>query len=117
VLFCKNLFYIKIVNVGGKCFYFKRFHYFCIFRLNVSLYISYFHDYYDRTGKSLTRTSDQTVESLHQVVDKIFHRSNYWVKDPTSKMHGRKMLDGVLHIKGYTATQMGLVPVASVSNM
>ena len=56
-------------------------------------------------------TSDQTVESLHQEVEKIFRRSNYCVKDPTSAIHGQKMLAGVLHINGYTATRMGLVSV------
>ena len=71
-----------------------------------------FQDYYDRTGKSLTRSSDQTVESLHQEMDKVFRRSNYWVKDPLSPIHGEKLLAGVLHINGYTATQMGLVALS-----
>ena len=47
--------------------------------------------------------------SLHQEMDKVFRRSNYWVKDPLSPILGDKMLAGVLHMRGYTATQMGLV--------
>ena len=75
-----------------------------------------FQDYYDRTGKSLTRTSDQTVESLHQEVDKMLRRSNYWIKDPTSPLHGKKLLAGILHFNGYTGTQMGIVSRLTMGN-
>lgn len=59
-------------------------------------------DYYDETGMSLTRTSDQTIESCHQFVDKVLRRSNYWVKDVLSDKCGQKLYRGILHINGYT---------------
>ena len=51
-------------------------------------------DYYDITGESLTKTTDQTVESAHQFVDKVLRRSNYIVKDVTCKEHGDKLFRG-----------------------
>ena len=51
-------------------------------------------DYYDETGESLTKTSDQVIESAHQFVDKVIQRSCYAVKDVTCKEHGDKMLQG-----------------------
>ena len=66
--------------------------------LFVSKIISYYkyitQDYYDETGESLTKTSDQVIESAHQFVDKIIQRSSYAVKDVTCKEHGDKMLQG-----------------------
>ena len=73
-------------------------------------------DYYNKTGKSLTRTTDQTVESCHQYLDKLLMRSNYWVKDPLSEKCGRQLLAGILHFNGYSAQRMGLVMVDTVSN-
>ena len=51
-------------------------------------------EYYDLTGESLTKYTDQTVEAAHQFVDKVLTRSNYLVKDVTSKVHGEKLLRG-----------------------
>ena len=52
-------------------------------------------DYYDATGESLTKTSDQIIESAHQFVDKVIRRSSYALKDVTCKEHGEKMLQGM----------------------
>ena len=62
-------------------------------------------------GKSLVRTSDQTVEACHLYL----RRSSYWVKDPHSGMCSRQLLASILHFNGYTATRMGLMTVDSVS--
>ena len=44
--------------------------------------------------ESLTKTTNQIVESAHQFVDKVMSRSNYAVKDVLSKVHGDKLLRG-----------------------
>ena len=51
-------------------------------------------DYYNETGESLTKTTDQTVEAAHQWLDKLLRRSNYWVKDALSARHGELLLKG-----------------------
>jgi hypothetical protein len=60
------------------------------------MHIVYHHleDYYDESGESLTKTTDQTVESAHQWFDKLLHRSNYWVKDALSDRAGKQLLKG-----------------------
>ena len=55
-------------------------------------------DYYDKTGESLTKASDQTVEAAHQFVDRVMNRSCYVVKDITWKEHGNKLLQGEFNI-------------------
>ena len=64
----------------------------------------------------LTRTSDQTVESCHQHLDKLLRMSRYWVKDPLSDMCGKQLLLGILHFNGYNAKNMELVFVHSAAN-
>ena len=54
-------------------------------------------------GKSLVRTSDQTVEACHLYL----RRSSYWVKDPHSGMCSRQLLASILHFNGYTAPGWG----------
>lgn len=56
-------------------------------------------DYYEETGASLTRTTDQTIESAHQWMAKLMQRSNYVVKDLTSPRHGKMMVKGEKLIK------------------
>jgi hypothetical protein len=51
-------------------------------------------DYYEETGASLTRTTDQTIESAHQWLAKLMARSNYFVKDVSSPRQGEMMLKG-----------------------
>ena len=59
-------------------------------------------------GESLTKTTDQLVESAHQYTDKCLVRGNYIVKDVTSPQHGAKLLRGILHLNSYNAADMGL---------
>ena len=71
--------------------------------------------------RTLTRTTDQTIEAMHQFVHRIFtrytvytvlvivislilkySRSNYYVKNRSNPTHGQKLLQGVLHVNGYS---------------
>ena len=65
-------------------------------------------EYYDEVGESLTKTTDQIVESAHQYTEKCLVRGNYVVKDVTSPQHGDKLLRGILHMNCYNAVDMGL---------
>jgi hypothetical protein len=56
-------------------------------------------DYYEETGASLTRATDQTIESAHQWMAKVMQRGGYVVKDLTSPQHGKMMLKGEKLIK------------------
>jgi hypothetical protein len=51
-------------------------------------------DYYEETGASLTRTTDQLIESAHQWVSKLMQRSGYIIKDVRHPRHGQMMLKG-----------------------
>ena len=65
-------------------------------------------EYFDEVGESLTKTTDQLVESAHQYTHKSLVRGNYIVKDVTSPQHGDKLLRGILHLNSYNAADMGL---------
>ena len=58
-------------------------------------------DYCDLTKKSLGAVSDQTIEALHQVVNRRFNNSKYYIKYLDSKKHSQKLLDGILHVNSY----------------
>ena len=72
---------------------------------NVKKYAAYF---FAEVGESLTKTTDQLVESAHQYTDKCLVRGNYVVKDVTSSQHGDKLLRGILPLNSYNAADMGL---------
>ena len=69
----------------------------------------HFQDYYDETGESLAKTSDQLIESAHQETHRALVRGGYIVKDVESPQHGEKLLRAILHMNSYTAINMGLV--------
>ena len=58
-------------------------------------------EYIFLTGHSLGRVSDQVVESAHSALNKRLERSNYWVKDLESDIHGLKLYKGILHFNSY----------------
>ena len=59
-------------------------------------------EYYDLTNESLVKTSDQTVESAHQWVDKVLRRTNNWVKHLESDAHGEHLFRGIMTHNTYT---------------
>ena len=60
------------------------------------------HKYYiDTTKKSLGFYSDSLIESMHQYLDKLMFKSNYYVKNVESEIHGVKLLKAVKHLNTY----------------
>ena len=57
--------------------------------------------YIQRTGKSLGKVSDQIVESTHSALNKRLDASKYWIKDVEAKMHGQRLLCGIVHFNCY----------------
>ena len=60
--------------------------------------LEHLEEYYNETGLSLVKTSDQLIENMHQYFHKILTRSNYYVKHPLNPRHGRYLLRAVKHL-------------------
>ena len=58
--------------------------------------------YFDETSKSLGECTDQTIEALHQVVNRTFTNFKYYIKYLDSDKHSKKMLDRIMHVNSYT---------------
>ena len=58
--------------------------------------------FYDLTNDSLVKYSDQTMESAHQLVDKVLKRTNNWVKDVESDAHGEHLFRGIMTHNTYS---------------
>ena len=58
-------------------------------------------DFIELTGHSLARVSDQVVEACHSALNKRLERSNYWVKNIKSAMHGKKFYRHILYLSCY----------------
>ena len=71
--------------------------------LTPKLHIIFDHveEYIDESGKSLGFVTDQTVEAAHQIVDKRFKSSGYFVNNVSNPAHGTKLLKGILHVNSY----------------
>ena len=54
--------------------------------------------YFDATGLSLVKRSDQLIENMHQFVHKIMSRSNYYVKHVKNPHHGHLLFKAVQHL-------------------
>ena len=54
--------------------------------------------YFDATGLSLVRTSDQLIENMHQFVHKMMSRSNSYVKHVENPHHGQLLFKAVQHL-------------------
>ena len=57
--------------------------------------------YFDETSKSLGECTDQTIEALHQVVNRRFTNSKYYIKYLDSDKHSKKLLDGIMYVNSY----------------
>ena len=68
-----------------------------------------FQDYFDEIQESLSKTSDQCIESAHQETHRALVRGGYVVKDVKAPQHGKKLLRGILHMNSYAAINMDLV--------
>ena len=58
-------------------------------------------NYCEETMKSLGDCSDQTIESLHQVVNSRFTNSKYYIKFSDADKHGEKLYNGIMHVNSY----------------
>ena len=67
----------------------------------VHIIINHLKEYCMNTGLSLGSCTDQTVESVHQVVNSRFTNSKYYVKCHKSDKHGKKFYEGMMHVNSY----------------
>ena len=58
-------------------------------------------DYFDDTGITLKKVTDELIESCHQYVHKRLTRGMYLVKDVTSDAHGNKLFRAIRHVNTY----------------
>ena len=63
--------------------------------------IDHLQTYLDETSKSLGECTDQTIEALHQVVNRTFTNSKYYIKYLDSEKHSEIFLDGIMHVNSY----------------
>ena len=54
--------------------------------------------YFDATGLSLVKTSDQLIENMHQFVHKMMSRRNYYVKHVENPHHSHLLFKAVQHL-------------------
>ena len=64
----------------------------------IHIIIDHLQDYFNATGLSLVKTSDQLIENMHQFVHKHMSRSNYYVKHVKNPHHGRLLFKAVQHL-------------------
>ena len=60
--------------------------------------IDHLQEYFDATGLSLVKTSDQLIENMHQFVHKMMSRSNYYIKHVENPHHGALLFRAVQHL-------------------
>merc|ERR1719186_816507 len=58
-------------------------------------------EFFDYTGKTLRKRTDQTVESTHSKFDKFVKIHNYQVRDVKSDKAGENLLKAVKHFNSY----------------
>ena len=72
------------------------------FKLSTSpkchIIIDHLQEYFDATGLSLVKTSDQLIENMHQFVHKMMSRSNYYIKHVENPRHGQLLFKAVQHL-------------------
>ena len=67
----------------------------------VHIILDHLCDYFDETGITLKKVTDELVESCHQYVHKRMTRGGYIVKDETSDSHGDKLFRAIMHVNTY----------------
>ena len=58
-------------------------------------------EYFEMTGKTLRRRTDQTVEVTHSKLDKFIKNHNYQIRDVTSEKAGEFLLKAIKHFNSY----------------
>ena len=58
-------------------------------------------EYFELTGKTLRKKTDQTVESIHAKLDKFIRSHNYQIRDVNSEKAGKYLLRAIKHFKRY----------------
>ena len=64
----------------------------------IHIIIDHLQEYFDATGLSLVKTSDQLIENMHQFVHKMMSRSNYYIKHVENPCHGQLLFKAVQHL-------------------
>ena len=67
---------------------------------NIHIILDHLEDYFNETPLTLLKTSDEIVESMHQVVFKRLMKG-YNVKDVKNPTHGKQLFNLVRHINTY----------------
>ena len=58
-------------------------------------------EYFELTGKTLRKKTDQTVEATHAKLDKFIRAHNYQIRDVTSEKAGEFLLRAIKHFNSY----------------
>ena len=71
--------------------------------LTPKLHIIFAHlpEYFEMTGKTLRRKTDQTVETTHSKLDKFIKNHNYQIRDVNSEKSGEYLLRAIKHFNSY----------------
>ena len=63
----------------------------------IHIILHHIKNYIEETEQPLGRVSDQLIEATHAFLNHRLTSSNYRVKDISSKMHGDRLLKGIVH--------------------
>jgi hypothetical protein len=66
----------------------------------VHIIMDHLHEHFDSTGQTFHKKSDQTIESVHQLFQKILMKG-YYCKNIDSDVFTDKLYHAVLHFNGY----------------
>ena len=58
-------------------------------------------EYFEMTGKTLRKKTDQTVEATHSKLDKFIRSHNYQIRDVESEKAGDYLLRAIKHFNSY----------------
>ena len=58
-------------------------------------------EYFELTGKTLRKKTDQTVESTHAKLDKFIRSHNYQIRDVNSEKAGEYLLRAIKNFNSY----------------
>ena len=58
-------------------------------------------EYFEMTGKTLRKKTDQTVEATHSKLDKFIRSHNYQIRDVESEKAGKYLLRAIKHFNRY----------------
>ena len=58
-------------------------------------------EYFEMTGKTLRRKTDQTVETTHSKLDKFIKKHNYQIRDVNSEKSDEDLSRAINHFNSY----------------